>query len=278
MTAGITAVRPDQHMADLIDMKARYTEEWIRGEVTQKCARFYVLHEQIGRSPVLTALLAQSGASTSRTQEIDTVRMAVEALAKTIAGLDSGELELVAWMPESGAPPGPPGTSEINAFAFGVWRKGRIAEHGEPGTMEWIPVPILLRIAAAAVTVTGAWLLNLYLGAQNTAPKADAIRADTEAKMQASIAAAPPADRAGLASAYDAAQRAAQSAANQGGKGWLSNIGGAIGDLATAAVQTTSSLVASAESWLPWVLGGWLVVNVLGSVATIFGGRGRCCD
>jgi hypothetical protein len=265
-------LRPDQHMADLMDIKSRYTEEWIRTQVSPSLARFYVLMEQIGRSPVLTSLLERSGAG--KITDIDSTRLGIEALAKTIAGLDSGALELVAWTPAEGVPASTP---EINAFNFGVWKKGEIAKHGEPGTMNWVPVPVLVKITAAAVTFAGAYLMSLYLTSKNLQEKADAIRAETESRMQSAIAAAPPADRAGLASAFDQAQRAAQSAANQGGKGWLSSIGQGLGDLATAAVQTTTSLIGSAESWLPWVLGGWVAVSVLGSLSNIFGGR-RCCD
>ena len=271
---GMTVLRPNPHMADLIALKAKYTELYLRGEVTQKCARFYVLHQRIGQSPALASLLQRSGAGTAdMLADINQCRAQVEALAKTMAGLDSGDLELVAWTREGH----PTDTPEINRLNMGAWQKGKVSnERAKDQAMEWIPVPVLVWVAIGAAA-TGAYLLNLYLAGKKVSDEADYLRAQTEKVMQQAIADAPAADRAGLASAFADAQRSAQSAANQGGPGWLSQIGAGLGKMTQAVVDTTTTLVQSADSWLPWVLGGWAAIQVLSALSNIFGGGGRRC-
>jgi hypothetical protein len=275
MTDGITVLRPDQKTADMIGIKSRYYEDYVRKQASPKCARFFVLMERIGRDPMLMRILSESTGSAQMLADIDRARAGVQVLAKAVAGLDSGAFELVAWTRDDAVMP--KGTDYSEFFDIGVWPTGAIAKHGEPGAMQWIPIPVLVRIAGIAIAAAGAFFTSLYLSAKKTAEEADYLRAQTEAMIAKGITQAAPADRAGLANSFAEAQRAAQSAANQGGKGWLSNIGSAFGDLATAAVETSASLVASAESWLPWVLGGWFAVNILGSLSNIFGGRRGCC-
>jgi hypothetical protein len=273
---GITVLRPDQKTADMIGIKARYYEDYLRQQASPRCAKFYVLMERIGRAPQLMRILSASTGSAQMMADIDRARVGVEVLAKAVAGLDSGAFELVAWTRDDAVMP--QGTDYSEFFDLGVWPSGAIAKHGEPGSMQWVPIPVLVRIAGIAITAAGAYFTSLYLSAKKTAEEADYLRAQTESLISKGIAEAPPADRAGLASAFAEAQRAAQSAANQGGKGWLSSLGQGLGELATAAVQTTTSLIGTAESWLPWVLGGWAAVSILGSLSNLFGGGRRCCD
>lgn len=275
MTSDITVLRPDEKTADMIGIKAEMAERYVRQVAEAKCARFWVLMERIGREPRLQSMLSASTGSAQLLSDIDGARNAIDKLARAYKGLESGELELAAWRYNN---PPPKGVEYYEWFDIGVWPKGVLEKAGKPGAMDWIPIPLLYVLAITTVAA-GVYLTSLYLHAKDTAENADYLRAQTEAMIQKGIAQAPASDRQGLANAYEQAQRASTAAASQAGKGnWFATMGGAVADFASAAVDTATSLVGSAESWLPWVLGGWAVVSVLGSLSNIFGSRGRCCD
>jgi hypothetical protein len=261
MPDDFTLFRPDEHTANLITIRANYAERYVRTTVSQRCGYFYVFMEQVSKSPLLMALVKSRsrGSPTdfdAMVKAVNELRTMIETLAKTVAMLDRGELELVAWRYAG---------EDREVIRIGVWRKGQI-NPAKAGPMEWLPLPVLVLIGAAAVVATaGAYLADLYLSADKIGKEADLMRAMTEQAMMKAIAESPPDDRADLVAAFEKAQAAAKNAAMQGGTdvGWLGVVGKTIGALVSGAADVASSLVTSGS--LPWVLlGGFVLFGMAG--------------
>jgi hypothetical protein len=260
MPDDFTLLRPDEHTADLITIRASHAERYVRTTVSQRCGYFYVFMEQVAKSSLLMALVKSRSKSPddfdAMVKAVNEVRTMIETLAKTVAMLDRGELELVAWRYEG---------ESRETIRIGVWRKGQI-NPAKAGPMEWLPLPVLVLIGAAAVVATaGAYLADLYLSADKIGKEAELMRAMTEQAIMKAIAESPPDDRADLVAAFEKAQEAAKNAAMQGGTdvGWLGVVGKGIGALVTGAADVASSLITSGA--LPWVLlGGFVLFGMAG--------------
>jgi len=260
-TQPLAVLKPDELTARLMADRAAQAENYLRGEASEQCARFYTLIEGLSQSHEMMDLAAAgyqaqatgAGSMDEIIHGINDTRKAVQALAAIVGGLDSGEYELIAWRRESYPP---------DQIMIGVWKAGRLRR--DAPTVEWIIVPLLFMFGAAAIA--GAVTAALMASARKTAAQADFLRAQTEQGIVQMIAQAPPDQREALTAQFERIQAAsieASKARGAGEPGWLGTFGKAAGKLLTGAVDAAAGLVSSGA--LPWAILAFVVVFGLGS-------------
>lgn len=237
----VTIVKPGPELAARASSAAVEAENYVRNVASPACGAFYRMFEELGKSQAVRSATSMDPDWPDFGAHVDRLRKDVEALAKIVAGLDAGTLELVPWMRE--------GDARATPITIGVAKRGQYKEPGGVGFFPLVPIVVVLAVGAVAA---GAFVLaDLYLSAQNAAEQANLIRAQTEQKMQAAIAASPPEQRDQLVTAF---QRAHQVAADTS-PSWLTTFGRNLAALATDVVNAAGSLLSNfAESTWPWLL------------------------